>query len=108
MGDPGPFYTDQHYETALKNLDAILELGDARSATFLLLLALYCLKGTKNVGAWTLAGLAVRLCIELGLHRETRTNGITIEKELDVRIFWACYYLDRGISVALGELCRVT
>lgn len=103
MGNPGPFYRDQHYEAAIKNLDTILELGDARPVAFLLLLALYCLNEPKDPGAWTLAGLAVRLCIELGMHRKTRMSGITMATELNVRIFWSCYYLDRGVSVALGE-----
>ena len=105
MGETGPFFADQHYEAALENLDAILELGDSRSVAFLLLLSLYCLKGPRNryPDAWTLAGLSVRLCIELGMHRMSRESGITMEKELDIRVFWSCYYLDRGISVALGK-----
>jgi len=69
----------------------------------LLLLALYCLRGVKNPGAWTLAGLAVRQCIELGLHRKASGNEVTMEKELKAPIFWSCYYLDRGVSVALGR-----
>ncbi|RDW66373.1 hypothetical protein BP6252_10008 [Coleophoma cylindrospora] len=104
MGDTGFFYTDQHYEAALQNLDAVLELGDARSAAYLLLLALYCLRRPRDPGAWTLAGLAVRLCIELDMHRKPHNNSeITMERELNVRIFWSCYYLDRGVSVALGR-----
>jgi hypothetical protein len=103
MGDKGIYYPDQHYEAALQNLDAMLGLGDSRSAAYILLLALYCLKGPGDAGAWSLAGLAVRLCIESGLHRIPATSEVTIERELDVRIFWSCYYLDRGISVALGK-----
>jgi hypothetical protein len=80
-----------------------LDLRDARAAVYLLLLALYCLRGPRDPGAWTIAGLAVRLCIELGLHRKSVTGEISMERELEVRIFWSCYYLDRGISVALGK-----
>lgn len=107
MGDTGPFYADQHYEAALQNLDAVLELGDSRSAAYLLLLALYCLRRPRDPGAWTLAGLAVRLCVELDMHRKDRKGEITIERELDVRIFWSCYYLDRGVSVALGKFFKI-
>lgn len=103
-GETGDFYPVQHYEAAIENIDAILELRDARSVAYLLLLALYCFRGPRNPGAWTIAGLAVRMCIELGFHRKFVGGGISMERELQVRIFWSCYYLDRGISVALGKL----
>jgi hypothetical protein len=50
-------------------------------------MALYCLREPKDPGAWTLAGLAVRLCIELGLHRKSANGKITLERELSMRIF---------------------
>lgn len=84
-------------------MDTVLALRDIRSVQILLLLALYCLRGSRNPGAWTLAGLAVRQCIELGLHRATPNIEISLERELNIRLFWACYYLDRGVSVALGR-----
>jgi hypothetical protein len=68
-GETGSFFADQHYEAALQNMDAVLELNDTRSIIYLLLMALYCLRGPKDPAAWTLAGLAVRNCIKLGLHR---------------------------------------
>lgn len=103
MGDKGIFYADQHYEAAIQNMDEIISLGDSRSVTYLLLLALYCLKGTGAAAAWTLAGLSVRLCIELGMHRKPVAGEITIKNQLEARVFWSCYYLDRGISVALSK-----
>jgi hypothetical protein len=84
-------------------MDTVLALRDIRAVQILLLLALYCLRGSRNPGAWTLAGLAVRQCIELGLHRKSPYLEVSMEKELSVRIFWSCYYLDRGVSVALGR-----
>lgn len=106
IGETGPFWPEQHYEIALVHMDAVLSLSDTRSVTYLLLMAMFCLRG-KDPTAWTLAGLAVRLCIELGLHRKACDNKVTMKKELDVRLFWACYYLDREMSVALGETVLV-
>lgn len=103
IGETGDFYPNQHYEAALENIDPVLELEDDRSVAYLLLLALYCFRGPKNPGAWAIVGLAVRLCIELGFHRKPATGEVSIARELQLRIFWSCYYLDRGISVALGE-----
>lgn len=103
LGETGDFHPEEHYEAALQHIDIVLALRDQRSVQLLLLLALYCLRGSKNPGAWTLAGLAVRQCIELGLHRKTAHQDVTMEVELKARIFWSCYYLDRGVSVALGR-----
>lgn len=84
-------------------MDSILALRDVRSVQYLLLLALYSLRSPRNPGAWALAGLAVRQCIELGLHRKPANPELSMERELEVRLFWSCYYLDRGVSVALGD-----
>lgn len=84
-------------------MDAVLELRDTRSVAYLLLMALYCLRVPRDPGAWTLSGLAVRLCIELGLHRKSTRNEVSLERELQLRIFWSCYYLDREVSVALAR-----
>lgn len=100
------FFTEQHYDAALQHMDAVLELRDSRAVAYLLLMALYCLRGQRDPGAWTLAGLAVRFCIELGLHRKSVQNQVSMDSELNKRIFWSCYYLDRELSVALGESVR--
>ncbi|KAF2001826.1 hypothetical protein P154DRAFT_380648, partial [Amniculicola lignicola CBS 123094] len=94
---------EEHYEVAFQQMDLILALRDIRSVQYLLLLALYCLRSPRNPGAWTLAGLAVRQCIELGIHRRLKKPEVTLDRELLLHIFWSSYYLDRGISVALGR-----
>ena len=104
VGESGDFRCEDHYEAALHNADALLANPDIRSIQYLVLLALYCLRGPKSVRSWTLAGLAVRLCIELGLHRGSTDTKITMENEIRKRVFWSCYHLDRGVSVALGEM----
>lgn len=60
IGDNGMFFAERHYEAALQNMDAVLAFQDMRSITYIFLLALYCLRGPRDPGAWTLAGLAVR------------------------------------------------
>jgi len=87
MGDKGLFYHEQHYEAALQNIDVMLAFGDSRSAAYLLLLALFCIKGRGDPGAWNLAGLAAILCVELGIHRKSTLSETLLKMQLDLRIF---------------------
>jgi hypothetical protein len=41
--------------------------------------------------------------VELGLHRRSNHRERSIESELEKRLFWSCYYLDREVSIALGR-----
>lgn len=58
----------------------------------------------RDVGGWTFVGIAMRLCVELGLHRKRRSSvESTLQSELEKRLFWACYYFDRDFAMALGR-----
>jgi hypothetical protein len=57
-------------------------------------------EGRENLGAWTVAGFAVRLCVELRYHGKSTAREVSMEREFQVRIFWSCYYPDQSISVA--------
>lgn len=51
----------------------------------------------------TFFNLAMKLCIELGLHRRRRSNAISLKSELNKRLFWSCYWHEREIAVAMGR-----
>jgi len=80
-----------------------MRLGDTRTLTYLLLMVQHCLRVPKDPAPWTFVGIAMRLCIELGLHRKKRQPYPTLKSELEKRLFWACYYSDRELSIALGR-----
>ncbi|OTB07662.1 hypothetical protein M426DRAFT_242186 [Hypoxylon sp. CI-4A] len=102
-GEQGHFFSDQHYDLAFEELDNMLRLRDSRTVNYLLLMALYCTRAPRDPGAWTYVGAAMRLCIELGLHRRQRRQQLTIESEMDKRRFWTAYFLDRDISISVGR-----
>lgn len=62
-GETGDFFPEQHYDQALRSLDDILRHHDIRSVQFLLLLSIFSLRSPRGPGAWTYAGLAMRICI---------------------------------------------
>ena len=99
----GHFFSDQHYEVAFDEMDEILKYRDSRTLDYLILMALYCIRAPPDPGAWTYVGAAMRLCVELGLHRKKRRQAPNVEYEMDKRRFWTTYFLDRDISIALGR-----
>lgn len=91
----------------------------------MVLLVLYHLRSASNHGIWYMIGLAMRTCIDLGLHRHRRDeaegdkNSNTrdhdhhhqqgrrgrgrIELEMRRRLFWTIYVLERAIAISLGR-----
>ncbi|KAH8888145.1 hypothetical protein GQ53DRAFT_826702 [Thozetella sp. PMI_491] len=103
-GQLGGYQWRYNYEAALEKKDDIIRLGDIRTLTYLLLVIQHCLRVPRDPGAWTFVGVAMRLCVELGLHRRKKPNAeSTLKSELEKRLFWACYYLDRDLAMALGR-----
>ncbi len=52
----------------------------------------------------TYVGIAMRMCISLGFHRDiTDLSLSTFDVEMRRRVFWSCYLLDRHISIAIGR-----
>jgi hypothetical protein len=103
-GETGAFYCEKHHTTAMQYLDELFQCHDVRSVQVLILLAIYSLRAPQGPGAWTYIGLAMRACINLGMHRTSVTRGSSLfENEMRKRIFWTCYCLDRQISIILGR-----
>ncbi len=103
-GEKGNFFPERHHGAALKLLDELLQFHDTRSVQGLMLLAIYCLQAPQGPGAWTYVGLAIRIAIDLGLHRRTAAmNTPSLENEMRKRLFWSCYNLDRQVSIPLGR-----
>lgn len=53
-----------------------------------------------------LSGLALRQCLELGLHRKIRWSRMQtdhVKDELRKRVFWCSYNLDRAVAITLGR-----
>lgn len=74
------------------SIAALLILGDSEVGV-----------GRDNVG-WMYAGMAMRLCYDIGLQLDTRQVGLS-QREVDVRrmTLWACVIYDRYWSLFLGR-----
>ncbi|VUC21025.1 unnamed protein product [Clonostachys rosea] len=69
----------------------------------ILLVLLYATVFPRSANVWVLSGIAMRSCQELGLHRDPSSFMSLDPKTLDLdrRVFWSAYCMDRSISSAL-------
>ncbi|PWZ00824.1 hypothetical protein BCV70DRAFT_223259 [Testicularia cyperi] len=66
--------------------------------------AFYLSDDASTARAWLLSGDAMRMAIDLGLHRRLEHPSCTLsEQELRKRVFWSVYILDRKIGILLGR-----
>lgn len=70
----------------------------------MLLLVLYNLRSTSNSSVWYMIGLAMRTCLDFGLHRESSYRRLLPhETELRRRLFWSVYLIERYTAWSLGR-----
>jgi hypothetical protein len=101
----GPFSHSDYFNIAVKNyLDSLLLTEDIRCVQGLLLLSAYGMNEPQTVNVWFATGLALRMAIDLGMHRNTINEQPTLlEAQRRSRVFWCVYVMDRSVSIALGR-----
>ncbi|KAG7089094.1 hypothetical protein E1B28_010803 [Marasmius oreades] len=76
-------------------------------------LQFYCLACQFLLGSsvphacWTMVGMGIRLAQDIGAHRRTIHEKMTIEDELKKRAFWTMVLTDYTISAAYGRPCGI-
>lgn len=88
----------QHFADAHQNSRSI------NSVEALTMLVIYHLRSGSYYGIWYVIGLAMRTCVDLGLHRRAHERDMsykTIQQRR--RLFWTVYSLERAISIAMGR-----
>lgn len=70
----------------------------------IMLLILYDLRTSSRSSVWYTIGLAMRICVDLGLHRETQYRAMRPhDAQLRRRLFWSVYLVERYVSWSLGR-----
>ncbi|KAL3462123.1 fungal-specific transcription factor domain-containing protein [Aspergillus heterothallicus] len=107
---------------ATERLNEVLQRGDVHALQAVLLLCQYRMVNSVqdtstskySPSMWHLVGVAARMCLELGLHREqiyqkTRISATqasshaVIVSEIRRRCFWCVISMDRIVSITLGR-----
>ncbi|PYH95745.1 putative C6 transcription factor [Aspergillus ellipticus CBS 707.79] len=95
---------ERFYVTALQQVPNMCETRSVENIEAMALLIVYHLRSSSSQGMWYMVGLAMRIAIDLGLHR--KANEINMDPwtaQLRRRLFWTVYYLERVVSMSLGR-----
>lgn len=82
----------------------VFECGNIPLVQALALLGTYWHKHNRPNTAWNYEGLAVRIAISLGLHKELPAWDISpLQRETRRRVWWSVYMFDSGASGTFGR-----
>jgi transcriptional regulatory protein GAL4 len=83
---------------------SIFESGNLAMVQGLLLLSNYAQKRNRPNTGWNYLGLAVRMALSLGLHKEFPNWEITpLQREMRRRVWWGLFIFDSGASITFGR-----
>ncbi|CAI7653594.1 unnamed protein product [Penicillium glandicola] len=94
------------YASAECLFEHVIKFNTLKSIQAILCCAMYSIRSPVGVSTWTLSGLALRQCVEMGLHRKilwSKVDSNVLKTQMRRRIFWCCYNLDRAVAVTLGR-----
>ncbi|EXJ84041.1 hypothetical protein A1O3_04708 [Capronia epimyces CBS 606.96] len=94
------------YAAAEGLFENVMQQNSLESIQAILCCAMYSIRSPIGVSVWMLSGLALRQCLELGLHRKIRWSKMksnSLKVELRKRVFWCSYNLDRAVAITLGR-----
>lgn len=95
-------YLDQ--KLARLSEKSMFESGSLALVQALLLLSNYTQKRNKPNTGWNYLGLAVRMALSLGLHKEFPNWEISLlQREMRRRVWWGLFIFDSGASITFGR-----
>jgi hypothetical protein len=96
---PGAFL-----ETALAFESSLRKSLSLTGLEAVLLLVLYHLRSSSSSKVWYMLGLAMRICVDFGLHREVQYRKLGAhEAQKRRRLFWSVYIIERYNAWSLGR-----
>ncbi|KAJ6071621.1 transcriptional regulator family: Fungal Specific TF [Penicillium canescens] len=100
------YSAERLYISALLYIDDILAYDNLEAVQAMLCCAIYSLRSSTGTSHWKVASLALRLCIDLGYHRNTKHFAPPeniLQVELRKRVFWCAYAMETQAAVMLGR-----
>ncbi|PWY82209.1 C6 transcription factor [Aspergillus heteromorphus CBS 117.55] len=106
IGDDNSDLDITFYQEARGHLQqvSVFETGNLTLVQALLLLSNYAQKRNKPNTGWNFLGLAVRMAMSLGLHKEFPGWKISLlQREIRRRLWWGVYMFDSGAAKTFGR-----
>ncbi|KAL2814681.1 fungal-specific transcription factor domain-containing protein [Aspergillus cavernicola] len=93
-----------YFVTAMQFQPSLQQSLSISSVEALMLLAMYNLQSSASSSVWYMMGLATRICVDFGLHREVQYRRLRpYEAQRRRRLFWSVYLNERSVSWSLGR-----
>ncbi|KAL4973728.1 fungal-specific transcription factor domain-containing protein [Aspergillus desertorum] len=106
IGDDNSDLDITFYQEARSRLQqmSVFEAGNLTLVQALLFLSNYAQKRNKPNTGWNFLGLAVRMSMSLGLHKEFHGWKISLlQREIRRRLWWGVYIFDSGAAKTFGR-----
>lgn len=94
-----PYYAAARSRVSME----LLEAGSTRTVQGFLLMGNYLQKRDRPNTGYNLIGLAHRIAVGIGLHREKSSSDDTIMFERYRQLFWTVYCFDSGFNITTGR-----
>ncbi|KAF5639364.1 transcription activator acu-15 [Fusarium sp. NRRL 52700] len=96
--------SEGHFLRAMEHIRQDLKFTSTKSIEVTLLLAIHSMRSPYGTSVWHLAGLAIRQCLELGLHKQRLVDRQNMEMDHHrKRLFWSAYIFERKTALVLGR-----
>ncbi|PGG99320.1 transcriptional regulatory protein GAL4 [Blastomyces parvus] len=106
IGDDNVDIHETFYNEANRYLQdvSVFEVGNLACVQAFLLLSNYTQKRNKPNTGWNYLGLAIRMALSLGLHKEFPEWNISLlQREMRRRVWWGTFIFDSGASITFGR-----
>lgn len=106
IGDDSSDLDIAFYQEARNYLQqcSVFEMGNLTLVQALLLLSNYAQKRNKPNTGWNYLGLAVRMSMSLGIHKEFPSWKISLlQREIRRRLWWGVFIFDSGAAKTFGR-----
>lgn len=97
------------FDVAMQHLSGLIHSHSLETVQGLLLMTVFAVNERRRINSWHAIGLAVRTAIDQGLHTSsTSSSSDMLLTEMQRRVFWSVYALDRNVSISLGRPCSIS
>ncbi|KAH8168524.1 fungal specific transcription factor domain-containing protein [Sarocladium implicatum] len=100
---------DRFRRNATSQLNQVMQTKSHQTLQCLLLLLLSSTLGSRSAPMWYISGICMRMCVDLGYHREktiwygTDRDDGDDNPDTKRRLFWVTYTFDRSLAKMLGR-----
>ncbi|KIW80706.1 hypothetical protein Z517_07322 [Fonsecaea pedrosoi CBS 271.37] len=101
----------EYFNQAQRLIPQALRRPSLLSVQVCLLTSIYGMPSDNREMGYTYSGMALRMCVALSFHRKDGSPNISEKaREVQKRVFWTVYCIERRISMALGypEMLQTT